>query len=105
MLAKELYKKWGEVLEHKDLPELKAGQRKFVTAHCLENTETALRESGQFGSQQLLGEAVPTNALPGGTPGQRVGGDANDHDLLSMINGQPDDVAETLRDWLGDRRG
>ena len=62
MLAKDLYKKWGDVLEHKDLPELKTGQRKFVTAHCLENTETALRESGQFGAQQLLGEATPTNA-------------------------------------------
>jgi len=62
MLAKDLYKKWGDVLEHKDLPDLKSGQRKFVTAHCLENTEIALRESGQYGAQQLLGEATPTNA-------------------------------------------
>ena len=61
MSKQELYKKWSPILEHKEIPEI-SGQRKFVTAHALENTERALRESGQFGGQQLLGEATPTNS-------------------------------------------
>ena len=70
MSKQELYKKWSPILEHKDIPEI-SGQRKFVTAHALENTERALREAGQFGGQQLLGEATPTNATGAqGIPGQ-----------------------------------
>ena len=61
MSKQELYKKWQAVLEHKELSEI-SGQKKFVTAHALENTERALKESGQFGGQQLLGEATPTNS-------------------------------------------
>ena len=63
MLAEEIQNKWKPVLEHSDLPEIKDAHKRAVTAQILENTENALRESASMGAgQQLLGEAVPTNA-------------------------------------------
>jgi len=63
MLAEEIQNKWKAVLEHDDLPEIGSAHKRAVTAQILENTENALREAGAMGSsQQLLGEAVPTNS-------------------------------------------
>ena len=62
MLAEEIQNKWKPVLEHGDLPNITDAHKRRVTAQLLENTETSMRESGQFGGQQLLGEATPTNA-------------------------------------------
>jgi hypothetical protein len=66
MLAEEIQKKWQPVLEHGDLPQIKDSHRRMVTAQLLENTEHALNENAAMGaSQQLLGEATPTNSTAG----------------------------------------
>ena len=49
-------------------------------------------------------DAAAGTLLPGAGQSQRFGAEQQDSDLMSMIAGQPDEVAETLRDWLGDRR-
>ena len=49
-------------------------------------------------------DAAAGMLLPGAGQSQRFGAEQQDSDLMSMIAGQPDEVAETLRDWLGDRR-
>ena len=42
MLNEQLINKWQPVLDHEDLPEIKDHYRKVVTAHMLEQQETAL---------------------------------------------------------------
>ena len=49
-------------------------------------------------------EAGAGGSLSGSGNGGLAGSDPRDRELVSMLAGQPDDVAETLRDWLGDRR-
>ncbi len=44
MLNEQLVNKWQPVLDHEDLPEIKECYRKIVTAHMLEQQETALAE-------------------------------------------------------------
>ena len=55
-LAEEIQKKWGPVLEHPDLPQIKDAHRRSVTAVVLENTQRALREAGAHGQYQTIME-------------------------------------------------
>ena len=61
-LNEEIQQKWAPVLEHADLPKIGDAHRRAVTATILENTETALRQSGAHGGQYLL-EAAPINSM------------------------------------------
>lgn len=61
MLNEELVNKWQPVLEHEDLPPIKNHYRKVVTAHMLEQQESALKEQAGVqgvGSTSLLGEST-----------------------------------------------
>ena len=60
-LAEGLQKKWGPVLEHPDMPEIKDPYKRAVTAILLENQEKALAEEGGS-TRGLLQEAVPVNS-------------------------------------------
>lgn len=64
---KELFTKWGDVLDHKNAPEIKDAYKKFTVAQILENTEaeniTAIKNGQGF---SLLNEAAPTNNISGG---------------------------------------
>jgi hypothetical protein len=64
-LSEQLQKKWGPVLEHQDLPEIKDPYKKAVTAILLENQENALREQFVSEHSMFLSEAAPTNAMSG----------------------------------------
>ena len=54
-LSENIQKKWGAILEHADLPEIKDNYKKTVTAILLENQEKALQEE-----RQMLNELAPT---------------------------------------------
>ena len=58
-----LVEKWGPILEHESFSAIEDNHKKSVTATILENTEKALRESGDTSASMtsLLSEA-PTNA-------------------------------------------
>ena len=61
MLNEQLVNKWQPVLDHSDLPEIKDNYRKIVTAHMLEQQETALQEQAAAtgaGAASLLGEST-----------------------------------------------
>jgi hypothetical protein len=59
-LAEQAQKKWEEVINHADLPEIKDPYKRAVTAVMLENQEKALQEErAQAG---YLSEAAPANA-------------------------------------------
>jgi len=61
MLNEELVNKWQPVLDHGDLPEIKDPYRRIVTAHMLEQQETAMAEQASAqgaGSSSLLGEST-----------------------------------------------
>ena len=79
MLNEQLVNKWQPVLDHGDLPEIKDNYRKIVTAHMLEQQETALREEAQnVGSASLLGEST--------SPQTQVGNiDTFDPVLISLV--------------------
>ena len=53
-LSEDVQKKWAPVIEHEDLPQIKDAHKRGVTAVLLENTERALRESGQMGGQFVV---------------------------------------------------
>ena len=55
-LSEQLQTKWGAVLDHADLPDIKDSYKKSVTAVLLENQEKALREE-----RQMLAEVAPAN--------------------------------------------
>ena len=57
-MTEQLQKKWGAVIEHSDLPEIKDAHKKAVTAVLLENQEKALREE-----RQALFEDAPANNI------------------------------------------
>jgi Major capsid protein Gp23 len=61
-LSEDIQSKWAPVIEHADLPKIENAHKRGVTAVLLENTERALRESGQRGGSSLLSEAAPANA-------------------------------------------
>jgi len=58
LLAEHLLEKWGPVLEHTSMPEIKDDYKKAVTAILLENQEKALREE-----RQALFEDAPANNI------------------------------------------
>jgi hypothetical protein len=63
-LAEQAQKKWEEVINHADLPEIKDPYKRAVTAVMLENQEKALQEErAQAG---YLSEAAPANATGAG---------------------------------------
>ena len=47
-LSENLQEKWGPVLDHPDLPQIKDSYRKAVTAVLLENEEKAIQEEGDL---------------------------------------------------------
>ena len=59
-MTEQLQKKWGAILEHSDLPEIKDTYKRAVTAVLLENQEKALREE-----RQALFESIPANNISG----------------------------------------
>lgn len=72
-----LLKKWGPLLEHKELPTIRDYHRRVNTAQMMEST---VREVGRSNDQtNLLNEAVPTNNISGGNI------DTYDPVLISLI--------------------
>ena len=66
MLNEQLVNKWQPVLDHEDLPQIKDSYRKIVTAHMLEQQETAMREEAQHvGTASLLGESTAPETISG----------------------------------------
>lgn len=65
LLAEQLKEKWGGLLEHSELPPIVNSHKKRVTAVLLENTVTALRQSGSMAPVSLLGESgsIPVNYM------------------------------------------
>ena len=63
-LSESIQKKWGAILEHADLPEIKDNYKKTVTAILLENQEKALQEE-----RAMLSELAPANNIGDGTAG------------------------------------
>ena len=57
-LSEQLQDKWGSVLNHDELPEIKDSYKKAVTAVLLENQEKALREE-----RAMMSEAAPANNI------------------------------------------
>lgn len=55
-LSEQQMKKWGAIIDHPDLPEIKENYKKQVTAVLLENQEKALREE-----RNMLSESAPGN--------------------------------------------
>ena len=56
--SENIQKKWGAILEHSELPEIKDNYKKAVTAVLLENQERALREE-----RAMLAEVAPANSI------------------------------------------
>jgi len=63
-LSEQIQQKWGAILEHADLPEIKDNYKKTVTAILLENQEKALQEE-----RAMLAEVAPANNIGDGTAG------------------------------------
>ena len=63
-LSEQVQQKWGAILEHADLPEIKDNYKKTVTAVLLENQEKALQEE-----RSMLAELAPANNIGDGTAG------------------------------------
>ena len=63
-LSENIQKKWGAILEHADLPEIKDNYKKTVTAILLENQEKALAEE-----RGMLNELAPANSIGDGSIG------------------------------------
>jgi hypothetical protein len=55
-LSEHLEEKWGDILNHGDLPEIKDPHKRAVTAIMLENQQKALSED-----RTMLTEAAPAN--------------------------------------------
>jgi hypothetical protein len=63
-LSETAQAKWGDILNHPELPEIKDSYRKAVTAILLENQEKALSEE-----RMIMNEAAPGNSIGDGTTG------------------------------------
>ena len=63
-LSETAQAKWGDIINHPDLPEIKDSYRKAVTAILLENQEKALAEE-----RQIMNESAPGNNIGDGTAG------------------------------------
>lgn len=55
-LSENLQQKWGDILEHQDLPKIQDSYKRAVTSILLENQERALMED-----RSMLMETAPTN--------------------------------------------
>ena len=60
-LTEALQERWGQILDHPDLPKIKDPHRRAVTALVLENQRIALQEE-----RRMLNESAPMNATGGG---------------------------------------
>ena len=70
----KLIEKWGEVLEHKNYPEIKSRYKQGVVAQLLENQFTAFNDARSHEDEaDYLTEAAPTNS---GGVGVALGGEA-----------------------------
>ena len=67
-LAENLIEKWGPVLNHESLPEIKDHYKRTLTAVLLENQEKAIREE-RSADQGFLTEAPTTNTQSAGSGG------------------------------------
>lgn len=87
MLVEDMLKKWNPVLEHGDLPSIKDGHRRSVTAQLLENTEREMRVSAAHGNYQyMLREAAPANAMGASSSDASTGSiDTFDPVLISLV--------------------
>lgn len=74
-LSEQLEQKWGDVLNHQKLPEIKDAHRRAVTAVVLENQERALREE-----KMALFENAPVNNISA-----TAGIDKYDPILISLV--------------------
>ena len=63
-LSEHAQEKWGAVINHPELPEIKDSYKRAVTAILLENQEKALAEE-----RSILNEAAPGNSMGDGTIG------------------------------------
>ena len=63
-LSESLQEKWGAVLNHADLPQIKDAYKRSVTSVLLENQEKALMED-----RSMLNEASPVNSIGAGDIG------------------------------------
>jgi len=63
-LSEQLQEKWGKILDHEALPDIKDNYKRAVTAVLLENQEKALTED-----RQMLAELAPANSIGDGTTG------------------------------------
>ncbi len=85
LTEQQLMAKWGKVMSHPDLPDVKDPVRRQTTLLMLEQTERALRSDATYGSQFLLNEAVPVNAM-GASSSQGVGNiEIFDPVLISLV--------------------
>ena len=89
-LSESLVKKWGPVLDHESLPQIKDTHRRAVVATLLENQQRSSIEeahgSGGYRSPMLLGEAAPTNAMAGSSSTAGDGSvDIFDPVLISLV--------------------
>ena len=66
LINEEIQKKWGPVLEHPDLPSIKDSHKRSTIAQLLENTESSMREAGQYAPQSLLETNGASTNLAGG---------------------------------------
>ena len=86
MNANFLVEKWGEILEHEDLPTIKERSRALVTAQILENTEKAVAEEAS-----MLSESSVSHSGLGATDGfssnatNATGRAGYDPVLISMV--------------------
>jgi hypothetical protein len=63
-LSESLQEKWGAVLNHADLPQIKDAYKRSVTSVLLENQEKALMED-----RSMMNEASPVNSIGAGDIG------------------------------------
>jgi hypothetical protein len=90
MSNENLIQKWGPVLDHPDLAEIKDPHKRHVVAQLLENQEISAREqgigSGGYEAPTLLGEAAPTNAMGASSSVASAGNvDIFDPVLISLV--------------------
>jgi hypothetical protein len=65
-LNEELNSKWGQVLDHDDMPKFRSQAARDVTGVILENTLNDIRSQGAFAPYSLLSEdPVPVNSVGG----------------------------------------
>lgn len=77
-LSEQLQQKWGAVLNHGELPEIKDSYKRAVTSVLLENQERALREE-----RAMLAEVAPTNSIAGNDGANSI--DRYDPILIGLV--------------------